>query len=159
MTNRQCWWQFHQEHSFHQKGSFRSDLKGKKVNRVIAKAWNAWNSSIRSCPTVQVWKTDITGTMVRMISLLKCEVSVDTEWSTANNRSSHRRCSIKSVVLKNFAKFTGKQLCLIGCKKYSFFRGLQLHYKWDSGTGALLWISRNFYRASFLQKTSGRLLL
>ena len=26
-------------------------------------------------------------------------------------RSSHRRCSIKIVALKNFAKFTGKHLC------------------------------------------------
>ena len=28
-----------------------------------------------------------------------------------NNRSSRQRCSIKIVVLKNFAKFTGKHLC------------------------------------------------
>ena len=26
-------------------------------------------------------------------------------------RSSHRRCSVKKGVLKNFAKFTGKHLC------------------------------------------------
>ena len=28
----------------------------------------------------------------------------------ATVRSSHRRCSVKQVVLRNFAKFTGKQL-------------------------------------------------
>ena len=28
-----------------------------------------------------------------------------------NYRSSHRRCSVKKVVLKNFANFTGKHLC------------------------------------------------
>ena len=28
-----------------------------------------------------------------------------------NDRSSHRRCSIKIGVLKNFAKLTGKRLC------------------------------------------------
>ena len=27
-------------------------------------------------------------------------------------RNSHHRCSVKKVVLKNFAKFTGKHLCL-----------------------------------------------
>ena len=27
-------------------------------------------------------------------------------------RSSHRRCSVKKGVLRNFAKFTGKHLCL-----------------------------------------------
>ena len=27
------------------------------------------------------------------------------------NRSSHRRCSVKKGVLRNFAKFTGKDLC------------------------------------------------
>ena len=28
-----------------------------------------------------------------------------------NTRSSHRRCSVKKDVLRNFAKFTGKHLC------------------------------------------------
>ena len=27
------------------------------------------------------------------------------------DRSSHRRCSVKKGVLRNFAKFTGKHLC------------------------------------------------
>ena len=31
--------------------------------------------------------------------------------SIMNLRSSHRRCSVKKVVLRNFAKFTGKHLC------------------------------------------------
>ena len=26
-------------------------------------------------------------------------------------RSSHRRCSVRKIVLRNFAKFTGKHLC------------------------------------------------
>ena len=29
----------------------------------------------------------------------------------ASVRSSHRRCSVRKVVLRNFAKFTGKHLC------------------------------------------------
>ena len=30
-------------------------------------------------------------------------------WATC--RSSHRRCSVRKGVLRNFTKFTGKQLC------------------------------------------------
>ena len=29
----------------------------------------------------------------------------------SGNRSSHRRCSLKKAVLRNFTKFTGKHLC------------------------------------------------
>ena len=31
--------------------------------------------------------------------------------SSSNCRSSHRRCSVKEFILKNFAKFTDKHLC------------------------------------------------
>ena len=31
--------------------------------------------------------------------------------SMVSNRSSHRRCSVKKGVLRNFTKFTGKHLC------------------------------------------------
>ena len=34
-----------------------------------------------------------------------------THTQTHDYGSSHQRCSIKKVVLKNFAKFTGKHLC------------------------------------------------
>ena len=44
----------------------------------------------------------------------------------------------KKVFLGNFAKFTGKHL-----------------WQRDSGTGAFLWISRNFEEHLFLQNTSG----
>ena len=34
------------------------------------------------------------------------------ELEVQQNRSSHRKCSVKKgIVIKNFAKFTGKQLC------------------------------------------------
>ena len=32
-------------------------------------------------------------------------------WTLTSYRSSHRRCSVKKGVLRNFAKFTGKHLC------------------------------------------------
>ena len=68
------------------------------------------------------------------------------------DRSSHRKCSVRKDVLRNFAKFTGKHL------RQSFFFNkvasfsLQLHLKRDSGTAVLLWIfeiSKNtfFHRA------------
>ena len=51
-------------------------------------------------------------------------------------RSSHQRCSVKKGVLRNFAKFTGKDLC-------------QSHF-FNKVAGL---------RTPFLQNTSGRLLL
>ena len=68
-------------------------------------------------------------------------------------RSSHRRCSIKIGVLKNFAKFTGKHLCQ------------SLFFNKVAGLRRILRILRNsvnfakFLRTPFLQKTSGRLFL
>ena len=59
-------------------------------------------------------------------------------------RSSHRRCSIRKGVLRNFAKFTWKHLC-----QSLFFDkvarlSLQLYLKRDSGTGVFTWILQNF---------------
>ena len=51
-------------------------------------------------------------------------------------RSSHQRCSVRKGVLRNFAKFTGKDLC-------------QSHF-FNKVAGL---------RTPFLQNTSGRLLL
>ena len=63
--------------------------------------------------------------------------------STGKIRSSHRRCSVKKVVLKNVAKFQGKNLC-----QGLFFNkvsGLRTSKKW--------------LRTPFLQSTSEQLLL
>ena len=59
--------------------------------------------------------------------------------SRINFRSSHRRCSVKNVVLKRFTKFTGKQLC-----PSLFFNKIACLRPATSGTGAFLWILRNF---------------
>ena len=32
-------------------------------------------------------------------------------WASSSFRSSHHKCSVRKGVLRNFAKFTGKQLC------------------------------------------------
>ena len=54
------------------------------------------------------------------------------------------RCSIKRAVLKNFATFTGKQLCWsLFLIKLQALRSATL-LKRDSKTGVLLWIFRNF---------------
>ena len=42
----------------------------------------------------------------RIIMTIKME-----RWCLSISRSSHRRCSVKKVVLKNFANFTEKHLC------------------------------------------------
>ena len=68
------------------------------------------------------------------------------------DRSSHRRCSIKKGVLKSFSKFKGKYLY-----QSLFFPATLLKNR--------LWHrcfpvnSENFLRIPFLQNTSGRLLL
>ena len=63
-------------------------------------------------------------------------------WSTC--KTNHCRCSIKNVVLKNFAIFTWKHLCwshfLIKLQAWSSATLL----KRDSNTDILLWILRNF---------------
>ena len=48
------------------------------------------------------------------------------------NRSTHRRCSVRKGVLRNFAKLTGKHL------RQSLFYNKSLYYKRDSGAGVFL---------------------
>ena len=62
-------------------------------------------------------------------------------WFNKKFRSSHRRCSLRKCVLKNFAKLTGKHLC------QSFFFNKTARLKpeilsktLDSGTAVFLWI-------------------
>ena len=74
-------------------------------------------------------------------------------------RSSHRRCSMKKGVLKNFTKFTGKHLCQsLFFNKVAGLRSTSLLKK-------RLWYRcfpvnfAKFLRTRFFQSTSGRLLL
>ena len=64
------------------------------------------------------------------------------------NRRSHRRCSIKKDVIRNFAKFTGKHLKRPATllKKRLWHRCFPVNFA-------------KFPRAPFLQNPSGRLLL
>ena len=66
------------------------------------------------------------------------------------NRSSHRRCSIKKGALRNFAKFTGKQL-------YQNLRPATLLKKDWPRCFPVKFVK--FLRTLFLQNTSGQLLL
>ena len=76
-----------------------------------------------------------------------------------NNRSSHERYSVRKGVLRNFAKFTGKQLCqsLFFNKVAGLMPATLLKKR--------LWHScfpvnfAKFLRTPFLHNTSGRLLL
>ena len=75
------------------------------------------------------------------------------------NRSSHRRCSIEKGVLKNFAKFTENHLCQsLFFNKVEGLRPKTLLKKrlWHR---CFLVNFAKFFRTSFLQNTSGRLLL
>ena len=77
-------------------------------------------------------------------------------WLTllALNRSSHRRCSVRKGVLRNFAKSTGKYLCQrLFLNKVAGLRHRCLWHRCFPVNFA------KFLRTSFLQNTSGRLLL
>ena len=68
-------------------------------------------------------------------------------------RSSHRRLSVKKGVLRSFPKYTGKHLCQSLCLRPETLSKKRLWHKCFSVNFA------TFLRTSFLQNTSGRLLL
>ena len=72
------------------------------------------------------------------------------------DRTSHRRCSVREDVLRNFAKFTGKHLCqglfVSGPKACNFIKK-RLWHRYVRVNFA------KFLRTSFSQNTSGRLHL
>ena len=78
---------------------------------------------------------------------------------STNSRSSQRRCSVRKGALRNFGKFTGKHLCQsLFFNKVAGLRSATLLKK-------RLWHRcfpvnfPKFLRRTFLQNTSGRLLL
>ena len=84
------------------------------------------------------------GTQVQKFSKLMGSV-----WNWMS-KSSHRRCSVKKGVFRNFAKFTGKHLCQSIHGQSLFFnkaaglRAWKFIKKRESGTYVLLLILRNF---------------
>ena len=66
-----------------------------------------------------------------------------------NFRSNYRRCSVRTNVLRNFAKFAGKRLCL--SLFFNKVAGLR-HRRFPVNFA-------KFLRTSFLENTAGRLLL
>ena len=88
----------------------------------------------------------------------------------AKFRNSHRSCSVRKCVLRNFTKFTGKHLSQsiflneVDSFKISFWRLflkglLKTLFKSlltrDSGTGVFLWISWNFWEHLFYRTPLG----
>ena len=69
---------------------------------------------------------------------------------SVQRRSSHRRCSIKKGVLRNFAKFTGKHLC-----QRLFFKKTATLLKKSLWHRCFLVNFEKFLRTPFLQNTSG----
>ena len=66
-----------------------------------------------------VWRRKITSTSNKVAKHF---------WSSHRSRTSHRRCSVKKGVLKNFASFTGKHLywsyntCITGLQPANFLK-------------------------------------
>ena len=74
-------------------------------------------------------------------------------------RTSHRRCSVKKIVLRNFAKITGKHLCQSFLfRKFASSRPANLLKKGLSCRCLPVSFAK-FLRTPFLQNTSGQLLL
>ena len=75
-------------------------------------------------------------------------------------RSSHRRCSVRKGVPRNFAKFTGKHLCqslFFNKVYYNFIKRTLLKRKLWQRCFHVDFVK--FLRTPSLQNTSGRLLL
>ena len=68
-------------------------------------------------------------------------------------RSSHRRCSARKRILRNFAEFTGIHLCQ--SLFFNIATGLRLLAKRGSGTIVFLWILRNFREHVFYRTPLG----
>ena len=72
------------------------------------------------------------------------------------DRSSHRRCSVKKGVLRNFAKFTGKHLC----QRLFFNKAWACNFiKKEFLAQVFSSDFEKFLRTPFSQNTSGQLLL
>ena len=89
-----------------------------------------------------------------LVFVLRIFLLFSHQW-TGRNRSSHRGCSVKKGVFRNFAKFTGKHLC------QSFFFDKVAVLRPASLLKKRLWHRcflvnfTEFLRTSFLQNTSG----
>ena len=104
---------------------------------------------------------------------ISCQVKYSWHISCNRYRSSHRRCSVRKGVLRNFAKFTRKNLCQSlffnrnsqqsTCARVSFL----INFRPQPATlfKNRLWHCcfpvnfAKFIRTPFLQNTTGRLLL
>ena len=107
------------------------------VNKEIKFYWNAWSGKtfafVKCINLCEFWFLTMT---ICLWSLLYLNVSFSVTdiftrkaQSTGKFRISHRRCSVKKAVLKNFAVFTG--------------------LKRDFNTSVFLWILRNFKTTYF----------
>ena len=69
-----------------------------------------------------------------------------------HDRSSHRKCSLKNAVLKNFVIFTEKHLrWSLFLITLQAFRPATL-LKWDTITGVFLWILRNCWKNTYFEE-------
>ena len=85
----------------------------------------------------------------------KNHVFVNCNWQLFMVRSSHRRCSLRKNVFRNFVKFTGKRLCQSLFLNKVADLSLQLYLKRDSGAGVFLRIFRNLSEQLFYRTPLG----
>ena len=82
-------------------------------------------------------------------------VFVNCTWQLFMVRSSHRRCSLRKNVFRNFVKFTGKRLCQSLFLNKVADLSFQLYLKRDSGTSVFLRIFRNLSEQLFYRTPPG----
>ena len=121
----------------------------RRWRKAIAKRYaKIYSSRERESTTVSIWCHTAMMEILLFITQQK-----------ENDRTSHRKCSLKNGVLKNFAKFAGKDLCqsLFFHKVTGFRPAILLKRRlWQNCFTVNF---ANILRTHFLQKTSRRPLL
>ena len=80
----------------------------------IAMLWQIQNYVICHplCHNINIWKVLVILVAIKLFLISKIALFFSSNFfNLATVTSSHRRCSVKKGVLRNFAKFTGKNLC------------------------------------------------
>ena len=93
------------------------DKMTQKCKRIYKKLYKIWTDKLCSLKFIAkvflaLVVTNFTETFKDVKKCIKHFLQLfETQWISTLYRSSHQRSSIKKVVLRNFTKFTGKQLC------------------------------------------------
>ena len=114
---------------------FHNRRLNNRIDHIHERAYQDYNSSFKEL----LRKRQLLNINV-LIKCLKQKSCSHFVKDLIDDISSHRKCSVRKVVLRNFPKFTWKHL-----GQGLFFNNvaslsLQLYYKQDPGTSVFLWV-------------------